>query len=328
MAIQFNHLKILALKTLVCAALVLCAAPSPAGQDVLARAMDQAREAGVPEQTVTSTLAQGYSRQLPSHDTALLLQGLAEAAAVGAPMDPMLAKIKEGLAKRVAADRIASVLSRMTDDYAYAKTLAGSRGGDDAASVFRLAQSLNAGLPRQELSAVLKAAPKANLRETAEAVEFMAALRQSGVSKEQARQAAVAGLEEGFFEAPDWSLARAVREAKRQNVDESDIASGLMQAMRGQAGVRDVANRWGVDQQALEKGPRPAPASRPGAPPQEIRPEGPRPRDIRPGSDSREEGMPGGGRPGGGRPGGDGPGGDGPGDGPGGDGPGGEGGRG
>ena len=129
-------------------------------------AIEQARAAGVPEPTLNRILALSVDYRLSVADIKAFLDITRTAKVDNLPLEPLVDKIEEGLAKRVAVTSIVEVLEQKLDDYHFVQRLLLSSkdpNTEEPLSAQHLnifVDSLNAGVSRQELERFIQLAPK------------------------------------------------------------------------------------------------------------------------------------------------------------------------
>ncbi len=133
---------------------------SSEGQALLREKAGDAVRAGVPERELSAIIQRGVGRGVPAPELARLLDVAAEAKRQELPIAPILDKLKEGLAKGAAPERIAAVASRMAGDLATSRDLIrrAEREGVRAAAeedrkraIEAVADALGRGVSRQEV---------------------------------------------------------------------------------------------------------------------------------------------------------------------------------
>jgi hypothetical protein len=85
-------------------------------------------------------------------------------------------------------------------------------------------------------------------------VEFMAALKQSGLAPDISEKIALTGLQNRFFSKPAWNLTLMVNAAKRKNISDKNISSTVMEIVMGTKNVREGQTDLGLDPRDIEHG--------------------------------------------------------------------------
>ncbi len=133
---------------------------SSEGQALLREKAADAIRAGVPEGELSAIIQRGVGRGVPAPELARLLEVATEAKRQDLPMGPILDKLKEGLAKGAAPERIAAVASRMAGELAAARDLVrrAEREGvrveaeeERKRAIEAVADALGRGVSRQEV---------------------------------------------------------------------------------------------------------------------------------------------------------------------------------
>jgi|GEM_PF-890472 len=157
--------------------------------DAVAVAVQRGKQAGVPEQALNHILTLGYEYDLQPDEVARFLDLSREARRSDLPLDPLIGKMDEGLAKRVRVRTVARAVEKEMNRYRFVRQLARKamdrnsiqsrhlRGRDLA----RMAKAASMGLQDSELEAFFSEAPPASMAQYAHALELTAAMKQSGL---------------------------------------------------------------------------------------------------------------------------------------------------
>jgi hypothetical protein len=251
-------LSLIAPLALVC----LLALPAQAGvpYDIdMRNAIEDARQSGVSDLDLTRMLALGVRHELSMAEMNAYLDRLRAAADEELPCEPLVAKAAEGLLKNVPQGRILAVLDDRIERYRSTRALLAETGrGDDISpmTLARLADSMSAGITRDELAAAMAVSDEASLGEICSAVEFMASCKQSDLDPNAAVKLAAAGIEGGVFRTDGFRLARAVAAAKQQNRADEDIVATLLPAMQGRISPTELARAMGLPEGADDEAPK------------------------------------------------------------------------
>lgn len=169
---------------------------------------------------------------------------IADAAAKGLPTAPLVTKVREGIAKKAAPDRIRTATSALADRLAVAaEALAPMRSNDELAAA---ADALQAGIPVSTLRDMRKLWPGKPLTVP---LGVLAEMVQSGVSRQVATQRVRDLLVKGATARQFAALGTTVR---------SDIASGLAPDAAMELRSKGVLNLLNT-QQGVLNGLTPAP---------------------------------------------------------------------
>lgn len=226
-------------------------------------AVESARKAGVPDETVSGVLALGYEHGLKAGEMMAFLDITRSAHENGFPLGPFLGKIEEGLAKGVEAHNIARVLNQELERFQFTYQLAtqtmnnwkeqnmGLRHDDLA----RMAGTLSMGLTKADMETFFSGVPHAPMNQIANALEFMAGLVQAGMHQDEARDVVYAGMDSGFFSRPDWRLSTLVREAVQKDIPSDRIMTGALDVVKGNMDVVGAMQGLGLDPGVLQRWP-------------------------------------------------------------------------
>jgi hypothetical protein len=227
-------------------------------------AVEQARDAGVPENLLNRMLAFGYKYKLDENEMAHFVRMSEEAKKEDLPIAPLVSKIEEGLAKRVKPRVIERVLKKELSQYRFARKVASEtmsrwdmpKENLRSEELVRLSKTLSMGISEQELKGFLVRAPKAPLSEIADAAELMAALKQSRMQSQIVEKIVIYGLREGFFSKTAWDLPLMVHSAKSHKLSDTKIKAAVMEVVKGQKSVMEAHIGLGLDPNDLSLGPQ------------------------------------------------------------------------
>ena len=232
--------------------------------DTLVAALQEARETGISETTLSQLLALGYEKQFEPSGMAELLPILAQCQRENLPLEPFLSKIEEGISKRIPASRIAQVLRTRLEDYRFTRSLIDETLGIrdkvepvSSESHIRLTETLYCGLSRENLSRLLSTFPTTPLPVVSRGAEVLASLKQVHFDSELAEQIVDTGMKQGYFTAEQREFSQIVAVAKRKGLQDDQIASAAM-AVMGSGGSRDdFSSHLGItDQDRSRHGPQ------------------------------------------------------------------------
>jgi hypothetical protein len=243
-----------------------CAVAAQAQQtdDTLVVALQEAREAGISETTLSQLLALGYEKQFEPSGMAKLLPILAQCQRENLPLEPFLSKIEEGISKRIPASQIAQVLKTRLEDYRFTRSLIeetlGIRGKVEPVSSeshIRLTETLYCGLSRENLGHLLSAFPTTPLPVVSRGAEVLASLKQVHFDSELAEQIVDTGMKQGYFTAEQREFSQIVAVAKRKGLQDDQIASAAMAVMDSGGSRDDFSSQLGItDQDRSSHGPQ------------------------------------------------------------------------
>jgi hypothetical protein len=233
------------------------------GEDDFTSAVQIAKASGVSEELVSQILIVGYRYNLESKDLAGFLMIATEAEKRKVPVEPLVGKMEEGLAKRVQTIRIQQVLRQDLAQYDLVQGLLektlfqkGYQAENvKAGDVVRLARTLSMGITQGEMQSLLSEAPRVSMREIVDAVEFTAALEQAGQEFAEAKEITVAGLQSGFFTRTAWTLPLMVSAAKTDHLSEDKIKAAALEVVEGKKTLLQAVTGLGLDPKRLARGP-------------------------------------------------------------------------
>ena len=228
------------------------AAQGDAGVDTAVRT---AREAGVPEQTLNHILALGYRHNLEAQDVARFLFMAREASEEGLPLDPLVGKMEEGLAKQIQIQTIERAVRNEMGQYRFVlnlthMTMARHNMRDQhlvGKDLTKMTKALSMGLNASEMETFFKEAPRASMRAYANALELTSAMKQSGLEFSMGKEIAFNGLEKGYFARSAWALALTVHIAKKGGLEDARIRDAALAVVTGSKSIRSMQESLHID---------------------------------------------------------------------------------
>lgn len=244
-----------------------------AGAAGLSETVHAAQAAGLSDAVVQRIFSLGYQYDLTAEEMADFIAILTAAGSDGLPIDALVDKISEGLAKRVEPKAVARVVSQRAERFRFVRTLALAtlkRWGQPETSLAEadlvaLVSPLSAGLGEDQMRRVMELAPRTALPELAESLEFLAVILDAGLPEAQGRELVLKGLSNGFFSGAVWDLARAVVEAKRRGAADADIVRQALSVVNGTATAEAAFASLGVAPETYDAGPKVIEPASPGA---------------------------------------------------------------
>jgi uncharacterized membrane protein YgcG len=227
-------------------------------------AVKQARDSGVPENVLSQMLAFGYKYDLKATEMANFVNITRKAKEENFPIEPLVSKLEEGLAKRVQAQIIERVLRQQLSHYRFARRVAYkamNRWGVPTQSLkpgelARLSKTLSMGISKQEMEGFFAHAPKAPITEITDALELMAALKQSRLQTKMSEEIVISGLKKGFFSKTAWNLPLMVDAAKSKKISNQKIRAAAIEVVSGKKSVFEAHTELGLDPKDLARGPQ------------------------------------------------------------------------
>jgi hypothetical protein len=230
-------------------------------QQGVTASVEAAREAGIAEDVLNRILTLSVDYRLSSQDVVALLDILRTVRSENLPLQPFVAKIEEGLAKKAATSAIATALLQEIDDYQFVRTLLGgaeAEGAGPAVSdddLTTLVGSIYSGISREELAHFIERAPSAPPTMVAIAVENLALLKQIGFDPNLTRRMLYSGLRQKRL-GPSWRyLARVAAVARNRGISDKTVAEATVKAMAEQGDLKDLMTTLGFTGRDLRHGP-------------------------------------------------------------------------
>jgi hypothetical protein len=230
------------------------------GSDKFLPAVEAARRAGVPEPAITRLLAYGLDRRLRHPEMTRLLAIFIDIRKRQLPVAPFLQKVDEGLAKRIDPATLENALTSQRDNYVFLDTLLDRPGWKEGVRAPKdlslLADSLDFGLSRTELTRLFEENTGASLSMMAVAAETKALLRQINLDPKLTDAIITEGLNANAFTGEWRKLSKIIAMAKSRGVPERRIATAVRNVLKGTGRLRDLLPKLGFMGRNLVHGPR------------------------------------------------------------------------
>jgi len=221
--------------------------------NALAKAVEGAREAGVPDSTVIKLLALGYEHGVEPASMANLVRITGEIKKNGLPLEPFVDKIVEGVAKSVPAASIENLLNQKQQDYQFTRSITAAYMKKHAFQqqvtpddLVGIAESLYSGLTRQDLTLMMERAPAVPLFTLKRVINVQASLKQAGFDPKLSDRIISTALENNFFERQRRGFVRAIVAARRKGVSDLEITEAALKTMRSGGTVGGFCSQIGV----------------------------------------------------------------------------------
>jgi len=227
-------------------------------------AVKRARDSGVPENVLSQMLAFGYKYNLKAVEMANFVNIIREAKEEDLPIGPLVSKMEEGLGKRIHAEIIERVLRQQLSQYHFARRVVHKTMNRwsiptqslESGELVRLSKTLSMGISRQEMEGFFARAPQAPIGEIVNALELMAALKQSHLQTEMSEEIVFTGLKKGFFSKTAWNLPLMVSAAKSKKIADEKIKAVAIEVVSGKKSVLKAHTDLGLDPHNLVLGPQ------------------------------------------------------------------------
>jgi hypothetical protein len=255
-------------KSLAVAAMALAAVLSaglftataqPQGSETLLPAVEAARRAGVPEAAISRLLAYGVDKQLRSEEMSRLLAVFIDIQKRDLPVAPFLGKVEEGLAKQIDTATLLGALNAKRKNYVFLNALldVSTRKNDTrpVQALTLLADSLDFGLSRQELTHLLKENPGVSLIMVAVAAETKALLKQIQMDPALIDEIVGEGLTAKAFTWEWRKVSKIIAMAKFRGVPETRIAEATRNVLKNSGRLRDLLPGLGFMGRDMAHGP-------------------------------------------------------------------------
>jgi len=255
---------------------------SPEGKALLRAKGIEVVRAGVAESEVAGLIQRGVARGIQPAELVSLLEVVARAKRQDLPVGPVLDKVKEGLAKRVPAVRIAGVASRLSGELVMSRDLVrraerdGIRveaAGERQRATETVADALGKGVPPEEMENLSRQVARSGARATMSRLEVgaqvTADLVSMGLSPREASETVGAALVRGLSRRDIEGLRERLGQAMKRGGSADAGAKHLREEIRSERPEKaDKLEKM----DKLEKIEKPEKMEKPEKPPKVERP--------------------------------------------------------
>ncbi len=219
----------------------------------VARAVEEARKAGVPDATISRLLANGYDNGAEAASMANLVLIVGKVKKDDLPLEPFVSKIEEGMAKRVPAASIEQVLNQKKQDYLFTRSITadylkkyGLQQQMAPEDLVGIAESLYSGLSREDLARTMEQAPAGSIFTLKRVISVQASLKRVGFAPELSDRIISTALEHKFFARQRRGFVRALVEGRRKGVSDEKITEAALSTMQNGGTVAGFCSQIGV----------------------------------------------------------------------------------
>jgi hypothetical protein len=229
--------------------------------DPLLAALESARNKGVQGDILDYILAYSIENSFGADDTAGVIRVLIRVKDTGFPLAPFEDKIREGISKHIAPQRIGKGLADLLADYRFAWNLLGKNfrppEGKSDPAVQTLVESLDAGLGRKALQRFCESAPRTlPSAMLAVAVRNKAYLNQLGFNAALSDEILSTGLANRSLTTGWTYFYRLAAVSKRKGISDEVIARIAVHALREKKDLRQVMKSLGFILRNVKEGPQ------------------------------------------------------------------------
>ncbi len=217
------------------------------------RAVEEARQAGVPDETVSRLLSLGYDNGVEAASMANLVSIVGTVKKEDFPLEPFVSKIEEGMAKRVPAASIEQVLNQKKQDYLFTRSVTadylkkhGLQQEVTPEDLAGIAENLYSGLSRQDLVRTMEQAPAVSLFTLKRVISVQTSLKRVGFDPKLSERIVSTAFEHNFFARQRRGFTRAIAAGKRKGVSDAKITEAALSTIRSGGTVADFCSQIGV----------------------------------------------------------------------------------
>ena len=219
----------------------------------LAAPCSAAGQEALPASVTDRVLALSYKYHLAEQEAQSLMQAFEKAMRKGAPLDPLVRKMEEGLAKNVPSARIVVVIDDKTSRFeVFAEIVKGREPAVGKRSHYleRMEEISSMGVAIEEIRSHILGAPGRPLDQVLNALESKVALCRAGVPDKAADEVMAAGLATGYFKTPAFDLALVARAATERGAPPDMVGRISRDVAAGRLALQSAARKMGVDYNA------------------------------------------------------------------------------
>ncbi|MGA1840542.1 MAG: hypothetical protein ACMUIU_07950 [bacterium] len=165
----------------------------------------------------------------------------------GFPIEPLLNKAMEGMAKGISPSTIVNVLElRLENLYTCEKMLGKMKNaGTESPSeknelLIVMSESMARGVSKEEMEALATHAPKPLHVHLANASQDAATFKDLGFSSENAMEIVLTGLQNGIYIERSRGISAAVREARRNGMTNEELKNVFLSNIRQGKGMKEI----------------------------------------------------------------------------------------
>lgn len=217
------------------------------------RAVEEARQAGVPDETASRLLSLGYDNGVEAGSMANLVSIVGTVKKQGLPLEPFVSKIEEGMAKRVPAASIEQVLNHKKQDYLFTRSVMADYLKKNALQqqvapedLAGIAENLYSGLSRQDLVRTMEQAPAVSLFTLKRVISVQASLKRVGFDPKLSDRIVSTALEHNYFSRQRRGFTRAIVAGKRKGVSDEKITEAALSTIQSGGTVAGFCSQIGV----------------------------------------------------------------------------------
>ncbi len=207
----------------------------------------------LPQSITDRVLALSYRYHLAEQEAQSLLKAFENAMKNGAPLDPLVRKMEEGLAKNVSSARIVSVINSKVERMRQLAEIVREREPAVEKRAYyleRMEDIASMGVPVSEIKREILRTRDRPVNQVLNALESNVALCRAGVPEKAAAEVMAAGLATGYFKDSAIDLARVVRAATESGVSPNTVARVSRDVAAGRLALQAAARELGVDYDA------------------------------------------------------------------------------
>jgi len=214
-------------------------------------------------------LAESASQQnIPGEDLVEILNIVQQADMEGFPVDPLLNKALEGMAKRAPSSIIIKVLKTKLDGFHVSRKILNQlddieneSASQREESLIILSESLSRGVSEQELETLSRYATTPRSVSLANASQDLATFKGLGFPLADAMEIVRTGLENGIYRKRSRGISTAVSEAREKGISDEELKDIFLSNIRGGRGMEGILHLRQNQRQL-----RPSPSQKGGQP--------------------------------------------------------------
>lgn len=229
------------------------------------KAVETARQRGIADAVIVDLLADGFEVGLSAERMAPLVDVLSQARQADLPLSPLLAKIHEGLRKKIDPQQLTASMQKRIDDFQFVDRLLRHKYPElrkpDRSDLTALVECLDLGLSHESLSRFLEQAPDVDPNMLAVAANNQALMNQLGFPKHLTEDMLLTGLNHGQLTSHWSGLFKLAAAARRKGVSDDRFTVVVKQVLSSGGDPAQVLKALEFTSRDVRHGPywRPAP---------------------------------------------------------------------
>ena len=256
------HYKITILSVSILLVLAIIIGQGTANADqkkMVISAVETARRQGISEEIISNILAYSLDGKNNKSHSIHLLSILIRVSEAGIPLNPFDDKINEGFGKQIQPEKIEKSLNKLFDNYVFVRDMLDKAYNNSwvysEKDILALVESMDYGLPRNELRLLFEWAPAISPEMLSTAAINKALLRQISIDDKLIDSIIYTGLSNQSL-TPRWLLFfKVVVAAEKKGISSTKIANAAKDVLTQKGDVGKILEKLGFTSRDVRHGP-------------------------------------------------------------------------